>query len=59
MFEKLFGNMFDFNRDGHTDVGEAAVGFAIVDEVMKEEESKAASDSGSFTDSDSDAGDER
>ena len=39
MFDELFGGMFDFNGDGHTDFLEEATGFAILDEMTKEEES--------------------
>lgn len=34
----IFGNLFDFNRDGNTDVFEQAMGFAILDELSKEDE---------------------
>ena len=38
MFNDIFGGMFDFNGDGHTDFFEEATGFAIMDEQSKEEE---------------------
>lgn len=36
MFDELFGGMFDFNGDGHTDFFKEATGFAIIDEITKE-----------------------
>lgn len=39
MFDDVFGEMFDFDGDGHTDFMEEATGFAILDELTKEEES--------------------
>lgn len=38
MFDDIFGGMFDFNGDGHTDFLEEATGFAIMNELTKEEE---------------------
>ena len=38
MFDDLFGGMFDFNGDGHTDFAEEAVGFVIMDETMNDGE---------------------
>ena len=40
MFDDLFGGMFDFNGDGHTDFAEEATGFAIMEEMMSEEDSE-------------------
>ena len=40
MFDDIFGGMFDFNGDGHTDVAEEAVGVAIMEDMMSEEDSK-------------------
>ena len=37
MFDDIFGGMFDFDGDGHTDFLEEATGFAILDEMSKEE----------------------
>lgn len=37
MFDDIFGGMFDFNGDGHTDFFEEATGFAILNEMMKED----------------------
>ena len=37
MFDDIFGGMFDFNGDGHTDFMEEAIGFAILDEMTKED----------------------
>ena len=34
----LFGNLFDFNRDGKTDIFEQAMGFAILEELEKEDD---------------------
>lgn len=39
MFDDFFGGMFDFNGDGHTDLTEQATGFAVLDEMSKEDES--------------------
>ena len=38
MFDDLFGGMFDFNDDDHTDFAEEAVGFAIMEDIMSDEE---------------------
>lgn len=38
LFDNPFGGLFDFNRDGHTDIFEAGLGFAIMQEVIKEAE---------------------
>ena len=48
MFDDIFGGIFDFNGDGHTDFAEEAVCFAIMDDMMSEDES----DNDSDTDSD-------
>lgn len=48
MFDDIFVGIFDFNGDGHTDFAEEAVGFAIMDDMMSEDES----DNDSDTDSD-------
>lgn len=39
MFDSLFGGIIDFNGDGHTDFAEEAVGFAIMDDMMSDEDS--------------------
>lgn len=39
MFGDIFGGMFDFNGDGHTDFAEEAVGFAVMEDMMSEEDS--------------------
>ena len=39
MFDDIFGGMFDFNGDGHTDFAEEALGFAIMEDMMSEDES--------------------
>lgn len=38
MFDELFGGMFDFNGDGQTDFAEEAVGFAIIEDMMNDED---------------------
>ena len=47
MFYDIFGGIFDFNGDGHTDFAEEAVGFAIMDDMMSEDESDNDSDTDS------------
>ena len=37
MLDDVFGGMFDFNGDGHTDFLEEATGFAILNKMMEEE----------------------
>ena len=44
MFDDVFGGMFDFNGDGHTDVAEEALGFAVMEDMMSEDESSDDSD---------------
>lgn len=44
MFDDIFGGMFDFDGDGHTDFIEEAIGFAILDEMSKEESDDYSSD---------------
>ena len=34
----LFGGLFDFNRDGKTDIFETALGLSIIDQTAREEE---------------------
>lgn len=34
----IFGNLFDFNRNGKTDLDEQVIEFAVSDEMMEEEE---------------------
>lgn len=38
MTKGLFGNMFDFNRDGEMSIFERAAEFAFVSDLMEEEE---------------------
>ena len=45
MFDDIFGGMFDFNGDGHTEFAEEAVGFAVMEEMMSEEDGEDALDS--------------
>ncbi len=33
MFDDIFGGMFDFDGDGHTDFMEEATGFAVMEEM--------------------------
>ena len=53
MFDEngLFGDLFDFDGDGTTDVFEEALGFAMLDDMLREEEE--ADDEG-FDDDDED-----
>ena len=44
MFDDFFGGMFDFNGDGHTDFEEDALGFAVMEDMMSEEESSDESE---------------
>ena len=37
MFDDIFGGMFDFDGDGHTDYLEEATGFAVLNEMMEED----------------------
>ena len=34
----FFGGMFDFNGDGETDAAEQALGFIILDDMIREDE---------------------
>lgn len=36
----LFGGLFDFNRDGSTDLFEMGTGLAMLDEMTREEEKR-------------------
>lgn len=38
MFDSLFGDLFDFNGDGHTDFGEEMLGLAMIDDMTKTEQ---------------------
>ena len=40
MFDDIFGGMFDLNDDGHTDLAEEVLGFAIMEDLMDEDESE-------------------
>lgn len=44
MFDELFGGMFDFNGDGHTDFAEEAVGFAIMEDMTNDKDGSDDSD---------------
>lgn len=37
MFDDIFGGMFDFDGDGHTDFMEEATGFAVIEEMMNDD----------------------
>ena len=36
MFDDLFGGMFDFNGDGHTDFIEEALGYALMEDMLSD-----------------------
>lgn len=38
MFNNILGGMFDFDGDGHTDFLEKAEGFAIINELTKDDD---------------------
>lgn len=38
MFDELFGEIFDFNGDGNTDFAEETIGFAVIEDMMNEED---------------------
>lgn len=40
MFDDVFGGMFDFNDDGHTDFAEEAVSFAVMEDMMRENDNE-------------------
>lgn len=37
MFDDIFGGMFDFDGDGHTDFLEEATGFAVMEEMTNDD----------------------
>ena len=37
-FDNPFGGLFDFDRDGHTDMFEAGLGFAIMQDLFEDVE---------------------
>lgn len=45
MFDNMFGGICDFNGDGHTDFAEEALGFAVIEDMMDEDESEDDFDS--------------
>lgn len=45
MFDDIFGEIFDFNGDGHTDIAEESLGFSIMEDMMDEDESEDDFDS--------------
>ena len=38
MFDDFFGGIFDLNGDTHTDFAEEAIGFAVMEDMMSEDE---------------------
>lgn len=51
MFDDIFGGMFDFDGDGHTDFLEEATGFAVMEEMMNDDsESDEDSEADNFFD---------
>lgn len=44
MFDDVFGGMFDFNGDSHTDFAEEAIGFAVMEDMMSDEDSPEGSE---------------
>ncbi len=40
----IFGNIFDFNRDGKTDIFEQAMGLAMLEELEKENDEDESDD---------------
>ena len=44
MFDDVFGGMFDFNGDSHTDFAEEAIGFAVMEDMMSDEDSPEESE---------------
>ena len=41
-----FGGLFDFDRDGHTDMFEAGLGFAIMQDLFEDDEEEIKGDGG-------------
>lgn len=37
MLDYIFGNLFDFNGDGKTDLSEEVLGFTILNELTEDE----------------------
>lgn len=48
----LFGGLFDFNRDGRTDLFEMGTGLAMLDEMTREEEKRRTQNDGQVDDED-------
>ena len=46
LFDNPFGGLFDFNRDGHTDMFEAGLGFAIMQDLFENDEEEIKGDGG-------------
>lgn len=38
MFDDIFGGMFDFDGDGHTDFMEEGTGFAVMEELTTDDD---------------------
>lgn len=49
-FDNPFGGLFDFNRDGDTDMFEAGLGFAVMQELLEEAECEDDDDDFSLDD---------
>ena len=45
-FDNPFGGLFDFDRDGHTDMFEAGLGFAIMQDLFEDDEEEIKGDGG-------------
>lgn len=50
LFDDLFGGMFDFNGDGHTDLGEEFLAYKIFEECTKDDDLSDDFDSDDFDD---------
>ena len=46
LFDNPFGGLFDFNRDGHTDMFEAGLGFAIMQDLFENDEEEIKENGG-------------
>lgn len=45
-FDNPFGGLFDFDRDGHTDMFEAGLGFAIMQDLFEDDKEELNGDGG-------------
>lgn len=46
LFDNPFGGLFDFDRDGHTDMFEAGLGFAIMQDLFENDGEESEEDGG-------------